>query len=501
MSRTVCIIVLCPNGKRESIKVTPNTSILQVLEEACKKQQLNSEEYEVRHYNKPVDLSLPIRFANLPNNALLELSPAKTSRTESSVTVALQLESGERIIKDFLPSSSLEYVVQLCLSLSSTPSVQDSGEPVCIYMRQKLTGDDLRSTTLKHLGLTKGQAIIRLLYREKEDLEDQAHVSAPLKKRSSDHTSDEGETKTTHTELCNNKQPCLEMQENDINFQNVPGTTNDFQSVVKLSESVVQQDVRTSEPLSLPKAQVELMETENIVIKDEDLSDEIGNINYIGPRHAVVYNLDDITEFKKADLPDDFFELTINDVRYLMDDYKRVRNELENQPLQIRAQKQNKMLEHLAHYKQTVIRIYFPERLVLQATFAITETIQAVADFLKGFLENRNLPFYLYITPPKEILPPGKTLLEAMLVPAAVIYFGSNSGLQHYVSTDLRQKISDPRAASLAAAQSRKTSYSVEASEFVPVVAEKIPEEPLQDSFQEKPSVSKVPKWMKLSKT
>lgn len=41
------IIVLCPNARRQQIKVQPNTKILQVIEEVCKKQGLNPDEYEL----------------------------------------------------------------------------------------------------------------------------------------------------------------------------------------------------------------------------------------------------------------------------------------------------------------------------------------------------------------------------------------------------------------------------------------------------------------------
>lgn len=40
--------------------------------------------------------------------------------------------------------------------------------------------ETLERTTLKSLGLTSGRAILRLLYRDPEQLKTQAHISAPL---------------------------------------------------------------------------------------------------------------------------------------------------------------------------------------------------------------------------------------------------------------------------------------------------------------------------------
>ena len=112
---------------------------------------------------------------------------------------------------------------------------------------------------------------------------------------------------------------------------------------------------------------------------DQDpTNDEIGAIHYIGGRHAVVYSLNDITDVKKADLPDEFFELTIDDAKYLMEEFKKSRKEIENQPLLTKELRNRQILKKLGRFKKTVIRVYFPERLVLQAVFEAQETVQDI---------------------------------------------------------------------------------------------------------------------------
>lgn len=54
-----------------------------------------------------IDLTLSVRYSNLPNNAKLELVKAERSRAESDVIIALQLESGERFQHAFSPGVSL----------------------------------------------------------------------------------------------------------------------------------------------------------------------------------------------------------------------------------------------------------------------------------------------------------------------------------------------------------------------------------------------------------
>ena len=44
---SMLVTVLCPGGRRQVVMVTPNTSILQVLEEACNKQKLDPKSFDL----------------------------------------------------------------------------------------------------------------------------------------------------------------------------------------------------------------------------------------------------------------------------------------------------------------------------------------------------------------------------------------------------------------------------------------------------------------------
>ncbi|GIX70995.1 tether containing UBX domain for GLUT4, partial [Caerostris extrusa] len=480
------------------------------------------------HHNRILDLSLPIRFANLPNNTLLEMRPASKSRADCLVTVALQLESGKRIEKDFSPSATIYDVVEQCLKTESV-NVEEIGEPVCIYMRQKIIGDAFKSTTLRNLGLINGKAIIRLMYRKLEVLEDQAHVSNPLKPAQTLQIgiwdSHENKPDPIVPEQIE-KHPCVDdsvtEQNNSINEIDMTAEQNSSVNETETENASHAEDCMkmhvddTDSPLldkntssysqdeSAPLAtdfEASLDQKSSMNINSdpqEDVTEEIGDINYIGERHAVIY----------TDLPDEFFELTVNEVRYLFDSYQKERKELENQPLITKDQRQRQIMEKLARYNQTVIRVYFPERLVLQAVFQTTEKVQTVQDFIQNYLENKNLNFYLYITPPKSKLNPSKTLLESMLIPAANIYFGCDIQHRNYLMGNLRNQLSDPRAAALAASESRKESSnnSQNIEESVNSIAvetkiENINTAPITTPYQPPTeSKGKVPKWLKLNK-
>lgn len=109
-----------------------------------------------------MDTSATIRFSGLPNNAQLELAEALKIRSETAVTIGLQLETGVRLLGNFLPSNSLwDVLLELC-----PDETELDNHPVIIYMRQEVYGlQSLQSTTLRLLGLTNGKAMLRLIHR------------------------------------------------------------------------------------------------------------------------------------------------------------------------------------------------------------------------------------------------------------------------------------------------------------------------------------------------
>jgi tether containing UBX domain for GLUT4 len=54
-----------------------------------------------------------------------------------------------------------------------------------------------------------------------------------------------------------------------------------------------------------------------------------------------------------------------------------------------------RVLSHLNQYRQTVIRVNFPDRTVLQGNFSPLETISTVMNFVQGHLENPETEFHL----------------------------------------------------------------------------------------------------------
>lgn len=180
------------------------------------------------------------------------------------------------------------------------------------------------------------------------------------------------------------------------------------------------------------------------------------------------------------ELPDDFFDLTIEDAKKILRDVKRTRNNLENAPLRTAAlrnlEESKQQLRQLNKYKKAIIRIQFPDRTVLQGTFAPSDTVESVLDFIREFIEDKSLDFYVCkfiiftfiigginfivvadFTPPKTIINKEHRLLEIGCVPGALLYFGTNEEhkQEQYLKKELRNKFTTSSVASMAASRIR----------------------------------------------
>lgn len=444
MAASLSLVVLYPNGTRQSFHISPNTSVFQVLEDACKKQRLNPAEYELFHRERRLSHQLPVSFTNLPNHAELELRASGHRRSAAtSVEICLQLESGERLVAPFPATASLLDVVA---HWPDKTGIHDAGQKmdlVCVYMRKEIVGSEqLRDMTLQKLGLTSGKAAIRLLCRPKGGVVEQAHVSrhfaVPFKKESKSKSptrppqptspklarpaasqQSPPRSKSPPAERSPAPKPAVVHTLADYarpsSPQNVPARPPaPSHPVAPASGHVAGTQARLSPPLSSspPKKRAEVA-----VVREED-------IKYIGERKAVLFNLEHCPPFVAEELGDSFYEVTLEDAKYLAADYRRQREMLENRPLEtgkLREARNQKMVER---YPVAVIRVYFPDRFVLQGTFQSEEQVADIMHFLRGFLRNGNQEFYLYTSPPKHVLDPGTTLTDANLVPASVVHFG-----------------------------------------------------------------------------
>ncbi|KAF2355609.1 TUG ubiquitin-like domain [Trinorchestia longiramus] len=98
------VTVLCPNARRVVVKTSPNTSLLQILEQACAKQNYDADLYTLKHLQRSLDISSMLRFAGLPNRCVLEMQELAVPRQQQQITVCVTDAGGAKHVTQHLPN-------------------------------------------------------------------------------------------------------------------------------------------------------------------------------------------------------------------------------------------------------------------------------------------------------------------------------------------------------------------------------------------------------------
>ncbi|XP_071862228.1 tether containing UBX domain for GLUT4 isoform X2 [Bombus fervidus] len=410
------VIVLVPNGRRQNVGVTPNTTILQILEEVCQKHGYNVDSYDLKHFNHILDPNAILRFAGLANNAQLEMVPCTKIRPISNVTIGIQLENGERLMNEFTPNVTLAEI------LKHVNFNEDLEKIILIYMHREISGlEALKNTTLKSLGLVNGKAVLRLIQKRPQSID-------------TNETSECMISTGKQTQKLRELKTCSQNEERKImkrEYENniIPSTSTDNYT----GNQILLQPCNKHE------------------------TDDLNNIEFLGERNALVFDQTTIQRKFRDELPDDFYDLTVDDAKILLRDAKRYRKELEEAPLLTNIQRQSnqekRILNQLNKYHYTIIRIQFPDQFVLQGLFQPMETVQAIKDFIKCYLIDANSDFIIFTTPPKRSLNPNSRLVNENLVPCAIVYYSGSSALK----LDVKEKFTDPKKVELQVANVRKS--------------------------------------------
>ncbi|KMQ93955.1 tether containing ubx domain for glut4 [Lasius niger] len=461
MAANKAVTVLAPNGRRQNVKVTINTTILQILEEVCQKQGFNVDDYDIKHNRQILDPNTIFRFTGLPNNAQLEMIACTKTRSASNVTIGIQPEEGERITREFLPKTTLAQAL-----LEIYPD-SDLERAVLIYMHREVYGREaLEKTTLKSLGLNSGKAILRLIYRDPEQLKTQAHVSTILLPKSAVAVDNSSSNEDSSQRVPSSVPHCSKtLDDSSINVSNVENQKSEAkidgkdEKVNVLDNKEQERDIYTiGESHASTSSHKESHESRRDRCSTEThtkAQEDVYEVKFLGERNALVFNQAGTQALPRDELPDNFFELDLHDAKTLLRDAKRRKEQLEDAPLLTEAQRQldqdKRTLDRLNKYRRTVIRVQFPDQFVLQGLFGPLETIETVKNFIKTYLDDPNCEFVIYTSPPKYILNPNARLIDENLVPSAIVYYSGQSSLR----ASVKAKLTDPRAAGIEAIRSR----------------------------------------------
>ncbi|XP_032834488.2 tether containing UBX domain for GLUT4 isoform X2 [Petromyzon marinus] len=493
MAASVTVSVLAPNGRRQNVRIGASTLLMQVLEEVCKKQNFSADDYDLKFQRSILDLSMQGRFANLPNNAKLEMVPSSRQRSsvEAQVRIALQAPDGTRMQHGFMTSATLWDVVTNFPQSRLVAEQQGEGStPACVYTHDEYVGEEvLKKTTLKSLGITGGSAIIRFLV--KRELTPSSRGGRPSDGEGpSQLPADPGDPGDLQPEPRGGGSPrpgtstrknnnVGDDDDNDDDGKRTPVApfvpfggggqrlggsdggaaaggggggggvaATAAQHRVVPSTSASAQGRAATGPTQAKKYRVDRGEQQEVeTVQPAGLSQasqDFSSEELARPceRQVLVFNpsLDASHAGSSGgaatgdELPDEFFEVTVDDVRRRLEQLKRERIKMEEAPLTTQALRESQELEKMKRYPQVVIRVQFPDRNILQGVFRPNEPVCALVELVRSCLEEPAPPFYLYTAPPKRVLDAStQTLFKANLFPTSLVHFGCTVKRDHYL--------------------------------------------------------------------
>ncbi|XP_048101831.1 tether containing UBX domain for GLUT4-like isoform X1 [Alosa alosa] len=149
-------------------------------------------------------------------------------------------------------------------------------------------------------------------------------------------------------------------------------------------------------------------------------------------RKPLVYHMDargeQNTDAGEEDLPEDFFQVTAEDIKKRYAQLQTDRRALDEAPLLTSALREDNVIKQMQRYPKVVIRVCFPDRHVLQGLFRPLETVGNLKQFVRNHLVDPQIQFSLCGAPGTlRMDDPGATLYEANLFPTALLYFSSGS--------------------------------------------------------------------------
>ncbi|XP_053424337.1 tether containing UBX domain for GLUT4 isoform X2 [Nycticebus coucang] len=537
------VSVLAPNGRRHTVKVTPSTVLLQVLEDTCRRQDFNPSEYDLKFQRNVLDLSLQWRFANLPNNAKLEMVPVSRSREgpKNMVRIAVQLDDGSRLQDTFCSGQTFWELLSHFPQTRECLQLPGGATPVCVFMRDEVTGEAaLQATTLQSLGLTGGSATIRFAMKSchpagKQELggprskapgspPSPASANSPRLTLNSGEPSrgdqgcvdDPGTSGTSRTGGLGPRPADTEAEQSGKTSTPAPfvpfsgggqrlggpsGSTRSLPAASTKPPKSLSSPGGPSKPKKSKPGQEPQKEPESPV--DQEPVD----------REPVVCHpdLEELLQAWPAELPDEFFEVTVDDVRRRLAQLKSERKRLEEAPLVTKAFREAQMKEKLERYPKVVLRVLFPDRHILQGFFRPSETVGDLWDFVRSHLGDPELPFHLFIAPPKTVLDNhALTLFQANLFPAALVHFGAEEPTGLHLNPRLLEHTVSPSTADVLVARCMSRAAGsppplpapdTALLESKPTAEEGAlgPLEPSPGTAQPvRKSLGKVPKWLKL---
>ena len=336
---------------------------------------------------------------------------------------------------------------------------EEGEEPVIVFMRREVVGrQQLDQVTLSNLGLLQGKGLFRFFYKKPEELKVQANVYE-MKEKEKIVPAD-----VPHVPMRLNP-------DNKVVTEPVPAENEPMDDSGQEVETVINNEKTTSQQPAPGVSSVGEPEKPgvNMTVDDDDVSPDSTQpepvVNLVGPNEAVIFSALDANP-QYQDIDDDFFELSLDEVKTMYRDLRsEVKRLTEGDMLMTKemreSQAEGEKLSMLSKYKSCVLRIQFPSRHVVQGIFGPDTKISEVLTWLSPILASPNTPHELYTAPPRTSLPPDSSLMDLNLFPAALVHFASlvtRSEPVNHLADEALDNLSNVQGANNVASQARRRS-------------------------------------------
>ena len=220
-------------------------------------------------------------------------------------------------------------------------------------------------------------------------------------------------------------------------------------------------------------------------------------------RDVTVFSLEDVV-CDIEDVPESFFDVTMEDVRTMARLRQAELQRLGDQPMLTEDMRQRQAAK--ASGGLTRIRVIFPDRDVLQATFGANEAVGRLYELVRAHTAFPACEFTLFTTPPKSVLPERgvNSFVQLKLCPAVNVYYSSKAPGTEFLSqraramkADANTVLSSQRSNVSHVSTSAGGSFDANAMETEPSSAS-IPKPTFSQSRSSRVATTdpdKVPKW------
>lgn len=442
------VVVVDKTARRFTFKVSPETVLSEVFQQACKKAGVDTSLHGLKHGNKTLDLSLPFRFTKLSPGAKLELVqlPKARSSAPASVTVALQMmdsSNNSRVTEKFPNTASIWSILRSFEQQSRSlgvgginiteqavvPTNESGGSSRLFYAmpvvqivnRELATLEDLQKT-LQEMGFNSGTALLRLKLRPTE---------IPLEEaleRISEITPAVTPLPATPAELAPilSSPPPPPRQSTSV-MEGEPSSSGDsgnremdidLVSSIERAPPVVptQPTVSTQSPLLTGMTQLPRFST---ALKPPRNPSQPRAVTVFAPAQGT------IPEAAKLQFDDSEYDLTVAQARKIQANLvasgrpQRLLSEVEL------AEKERERIEKREKVSEIEIRVRFPDHMIIQTTFQGVDKAEDLYSFVQSTLRYPEEPFYLYIAPPVKRISPqaGRLSLDLQFTHRTLVNF------------------------------------------------------------------------------